>query len=569
MKRISILITILSLAFGLATPVNGAEIPDEQFVISTPPSNVPSLGVVIEDSQHLKNTFSSLQSFTADGSQEGISKVTTVTDCFSFNSLGCEQNKFFLYMANLGICNSDLTSDCVESVFATDSNSKALEVNYVAPFPEKMPFAYKGDTSVNLPTGGSTFLVDIPAAKHAGGTLYLIVAQMIGAKSFTESQFRSNGLNLGIFAVSKISGNYEIAGPSKNINEFRTLGQIANTRIPFDKTNNRQGACAQSSTTECLLAWPMPLDIKFGMTLKAHSKVTGWLHGRTSNTTAEINLATNGDQLIKVSGNASLVPSIYAWFPKSELPASVLNYYKANPRDLLSGTSFGQWSSDLNSSGSLLKDSLNYNENSFPEALAWYSALKDKAPMAATQWSVRSANSGQDPKGCFNNNPLLSGIVSTNSNFFIAGPPVFNQSENSLDYKVASPHYLPNGEVFRGSYNLLIKSDVARCIYGFTAAPVSASVSIVAADGTTEVATTSLGEKKGWLYLSAGGFTFSSPTVRVKLTQEEVNPAPTVTTKPNAAPIIIKKTSITCIKGKTSKKITAVNPKCPTGYKKK
>ena len=30
-----------------------------------------------------------------------------------------------------------------------------------------------------------------------------------------------------------------------------------------------------------------------------------------------------------------------------------------------------------------------------------------------------------------------------------------------------------------------------------------------------------------------------------------------------------KKTTITCVKGKTAKKVTAVNPKCPSGYKKK
>ena len=37
-----------------------------------------------------------------------------------------------------------------------------------------------------------------------------------------------------------------------------------------------------------------------------------------------------------------------------------------------------------------------------------------------------------------------------------------------------------------------------------------------------------------------------------------------------AAPIVVvKKTTITCVKGKTTKKVTAVNPKCPTGYKKK
>jgi hypothetical protein len=30
-----------------------------------------------------------------------------------------------------------------------------------------------------------------------------------------------------------------------------------------------------------------------------------------------------------------------------------------------------------------------------------------------------------------------------------------------------------------------------------------------------------------------------------------------------------KKATITCVKGKLAKKITAVNPKCPSGYKKK
>ena len=32
---------------------------------------------------------------------------------------------------------------------------------------------------------------------------------------------------------------------------------------------------------------------------------------------------------------------------------------------------------------------------------------------------------------------------------------------------------------------------------------------------------------------------------------------------------VVKATTITCVKGKTTKKVTAVNPKCPAGYKKK
>jgi hypothetical protein len=36
-----------------------------------------------------------------------------------------------------------------------------------------------------------------------------------------------------------------------------------------------------------------------------------------------------------------------------------------------------------------------------------------------------------------------------------------------------------------------------------------------------------------------------------------------------AKPVAMKKSSITCVKGKISKKVTAIKPKCPTGYKKK
>jgi hypothetical protein len=67
--------------------------------------------------------------------------------------------------------------------------------------------------------------------------------------------------------------------------------------------------------------------------------------------------------------------------------------------------------------------------------------------------------------------------------------------------------------------------------------------------------------------MSAAGFTFSEKTIQVKFTQA----AEAAAVKPPAAvaPIIKKKTTITCVKGNVSKKVTAVSPKCPAGYKKK
>jgi hypothetical protein len=102
---------------------------------------------------------------------------------------------------------------------------------------------------------------------------------------------------------------------------------------------------------------------------------------------------------------------------------------------------------------------------------------------------------------------------------------------------------------------------------------------VIYADGEAKRATTLVSEKNNWLRLSAKGFTYSSPTVKVRLSQEKAVVAPTPTPTPAASasptptpiatPVAAKKTTITCVKGKTSKKVTAANPKCPKGYKKK
>jgi hypothetical protein len=91
-----------------------------------------------------------------------------------------------------------------------------------------------------------------------------------------------------------------------------------------------------------------------------------------------------------------------------------------------------------------------------------------------------------------------------------------------------------------------------------------------------------------WVFLSAENFTYSSPTLRIKLNQtssattqstgtaevKKESPAPEVkevkevaAAKPAAA--VAKKITITCTKGKLIKKLSGTNPKCPVGYKKK
>jgi hypothetical protein len=81
-----------------------------------------------------------------------------------------------------------------------------------------------------------------------------------------------------------------------------------------------------------------------------------------------------------------------------------------------------------------------------------------------------------------------------------------------------------------------------------------------------------INEKDGWLKMTAGGFTFSTPSIKVKLSQEAPTPAPSASATPSPTPTVkpvAKKITITCTKGKTTKKVTAIKPTCPTGYKKK
>jgi hypothetical protein len=203
------------------------------------------------------------------------------------------------------------------------------------------------------------------------------------------------------------------------------------------------------------------------------------------------------------------------------------------------------------------------------ELKTWLPAVNDKATAVPSMWSVRSLRNDEliGANSCFKSSAKVTGIVTTNATQYSAGPPEFDKEESSLVYKVAAPHYSSNGDVFKGSYDLLIRSDIARCVYGFSKAPIKAELSIISSDGTPQIATTVLGERNGWVSLSAKNFEFSAPVIKAKLTQEAeviVTPTPAASKKP-----VVKKVTITCIKGKTNKKVTAVKPKCPTGFKKK
>jgi hypothetical protein len=114
--------------------------------------------------------------------------------------------------------------------------------------------------------------------------------------------------------------------------------------------------------------------------------------------------------------------------------------------------------------------------------------------------------------------PRLEGLLTTNAMVFNDGLPTYEKG--ALSYQVGGLHYNHDGTVFKGSYDFIMRSDTARCIYGFTKAPVQVAVTVTDVNGVQSASTSSVSESGGWLRIRARDFTFSTPTITAKITQK-------------------------------------------------
>jgi hypothetical protein len=576
-KRIFSFVALLTLVGGLAFPAEAVDTPDEQYILELPadsPNKIPTYGISANGLGEFPSNVNYLFGKKSDGNQLGVSKVTSVGLCASLSDSACSGASVIQYKAQLGLCATAASTDCISDFIVKGADGMEIPVSTTESFPGMRAGDFTGDPSAGLPSGGSVPLITIPGLPHAGGNKYLVVVSADGYRLPMNAKFDPANIKASIHAVkveSKLSGG--IPGVQASLNWYDILD------LNLQGWTNPTIACPIYTATECAQPFPLPLNAQFGFKLRLSNPVKGWLHGRMDGVTSDIAIDSNGSQVISIQGNPIIIPSASGWVKKSEAIKSIADFYDSLKKPI-GGNGYGctNVADDGRSTNgcpsefwvSFLRH-LRADQESMNEFLAWMPALKDKASKAPTSWRWETMGSDGASDNCYRNTTNLSGFVTTNATQYLSGPPVFNKSEESLDYKVAAPHYLPDGKEFLGSYNLIINAQVARCLYGFTDAPIQASVSVTSSDGQARVATTSLVERGEWLKLSANGFTFSNPTVKVKLSQEKVAPAPTPTATPTpiAKPAAAKKTSITCVKGKTTKKVTAVTPKCPTGYKKK
>ena len=156
---------------------------------------------------------------------------------------------------------------------------------------------------------------------------------------------------------------------------------------------------------------------------------------------------------------------------------------------------------------------------------------------------------------CFTDAPM-----SMWSNGLIDGVPQWDLSDRTLSVTIPAPHLKVDGSQNVGNLNFEVPVAVANCMWGIDLrGATQTTVSVFYPElGTTEVMTADAKVLDDIYYLSVSNFHYSSPTFKVKIVQT------TATTK-----TVATKKTITCIKGKLTKKVTGLAPKCPAGYKKK
>ena len=140
--------------------------------------------------------------------------------------------------------------------------------------------------------------------------------------------------------------------------------------------------------------------------------------------------------------------------------------------------------------------------------------------------------------------------------------PTWDEATKSFSWQVAAPHFAPDGKtVNKGFYKAVIPVADAALLWGMTNpndAVSALEVSLTTEAGGTAAFIKSISVKSGKIIIDVSNFEYSRPKLKIGI-KKSYKPA----TK------ILNKTTITCIKGKAVKKITAVKPACPAGYTKK
>ncbi len=460
----------------------------------------------------------------AEGATSGL--YTRPEPCSDIADDKCKNSDSIAINAILPPCQLGVSDTCVESLTFTDSSGKSFKSVLAKEVDTKK---YQGNAKFATPYGGSISIWKAEGLSNSLGTQDYAVKVHIDLQNFDNRKCD----------LDPTKCPFKLGNFSASVTPIRVQ--------PIDNTLD----CLWKTENECGQVGKFPEGVRVGLSIRITNNLTGFMFGRMQDVIMEVTPFSPTINTVRVEASPVNVPSIYAYVEKSSLAQNpeIEKYWKQRRANVAN--------QDLQSSDTV--DLGPWPQYAMDDFLAFEKFVKS-GPMVSSIWKFGTGLGQATGSPCYNDKSKLLGLVTTNASTFLPFPPIFDGA--SLNYKVGGAHHLEDGiTLTKGVYDLALRSDFARCLYGFSNAPIKAAVTIsYGQEGEQNVATETVSQDKAkeWIYVSAKNFTFSAPTIKVKFTQETV-----------AAPAQIRKTTISCIKGKLTKKITAVNPKCPKGFKKK
>ena len=423
------------------------------------------------------------------------------------------------------------------------------------------------DVQNNRPQGDAARLWVFSDAPHGGGNTYQVSAQFTGGYDPTRIYNPDN------FMVQVI--------PQKRV-RMEFLQSEQNCPGPASIFVRSK---ATDTTGNCITNYDFPkeLNIRLKIQLASYLRfINGWFDSRIKDLVIDINEV---DKTMTLEGMPLIVPTASSRAVKyEELESQGLNPVSKQVQELQTRGNTGTAGMYQLNTPQSLEEFIKIGKNILPNALG-----------ENTVWQLSSLPQYYYENTKCLNKGIINGIVSTNATVYDSTAPKWSESDSSLNFRVGAAHHLSNNEVFKGYYSMIVNNITARCYWGNNLSAANASISVVGQDGQQNIATTSVVPRNGWTYFNASGFTFSVPTIKVKFIAPTPTPTPTPSLTPTPTPIAsapasaqptpsvtptvqasptpvskkIKKITITCIKGTTVKKVTAVKPVCPKGFKKK
>jgi hypothetical protein len=454
----------------------------------------------------------------------------------------------------IGDCTRSPNSACVEGLSFTLSDKSVVSAKPVLEIPAgtKTFAGAFGSGGKGYPPGLSSWIweANIPGAPTnrylARGTVRTYAAISVGTFDFQKPTFN--------FELVPITSEVApVVAPRLENFKYKS------TPDPVVRQVSIQPSCLAHDTNICYHRATFPIGVRATVTLQLPNRVTGWLNGRL----VKPNVITEKINEIydRVRVDAAPSENIVAggWVEWKNIPEKLFFNDDGTPNTMDVGK--------LDGAAGMYSGSVGAIE----EYLDWQPYLGEKALLKEEGWTI--ASTAVDSTNSCSNQSGLQGVVASNAAAYSPGAPVFNKESQTLDYRVAAPHFAPDGKSENiGTYGLSMRSDLVQCLYGVKEVPSRVEVSITnAATGESKGSTVELFRNGDWVYLSAEGFTFSSPTLKVKLVQEKKSDpvASNVTESSASTPKVVTKKSITCVKGKIIRKISGTNPKCPSGFRRK